>query len=68
CSDGLTDQVGGPHGRMFGRRRMIEVLETVAARPLAEQRDAVLAAVEAWCGEQNRRDDWTFLAFRPVPG
>jgi serine phosphatase RsbU (regulator of sigma subunit) len=65
-TDGLIDQVGGSGGRMFGRRRLVEVLEAVVDRPLGEQRDAAIAAVERYRGEQNRRDDWTFLAFRPI--
>jgi serine phosphatase RsbU (regulator of sigma subunit) len=66
ATDGLTDQVGGEPGRMFGRRRLQDTLATVAGRPLPEQRDALFARLEQWRGNGRRRDDMTLVAFRPL--
>ena len=63
-SDGLVDQVGGEKRRAFGKKRIIALLEEHLAGPLAEQRDAVMAAFTAYQGDEIRRDDVTFLGFR----
>ncbi|MBI2235519.1 MAG: SpoIIE family protein phosphatase [Magnetospirillum sp.] len=65
ATDGLTDQVGGEAGRMFGRRRLQETLAVTAGKPLPEQRDALFARLEEWRGSERRRDDMTLVAFRP---
>ncbi|MGE4280642.1 MAG: SpoIIE family protein phosphatase [Magnetospirillum sp.] len=67
-TDGVTDQVGGAAGRLFGRRRLQEVLAEVTDRPVSEQMDELFQQLSQWRGEQRRRDDMTFLAFRPVSG
>ncbi|HYE01028.1 MAG TPA: SpoIIE family protein phosphatase, partial [Alphaproteobacteria bacterium] len=64
ATDGITDQVGGPRRRMFGRQRLTATLQTVQGRPMAEQRAAVLAAVESYQGGEARRDDRTLIGFR----
>jgi two-component system, sensor histidine kinase SagS len=63
-TDGVTDQVGGPHGRLLGRRRMQDILADRTGYPLVEQRDHLFQALADWRGAQPRRDDMTFLAFR----
>lgn len=67
-TDGVTDQVGGQAGRLFGRRRLQDVLATVAERPVGEQMDVLFQHLGQWRGEQRRRDDMTFVAFRPLDG
>ncbi len=63
-SDGLVDQVGGDKRRAFGKKRIIAVLKEYLTRPLAKQRDAIMAAFTAYQGDEIRRDDVTFLGFR----
>lgn len=65
-TDGITDQVGGPNGRLIGKRRVHEILAPNVALPLEAQKDALFDGLAQWRGEQHRRDDMTFLAFRPV--
>ncbi len=68
-TDGVVDHVGGPKRRLFGRRRLVETLAAVAGLPLEEQMDAVFHRLDEWRGGEARRDDMTFLAFRPsAPG
>lgn len=66
-SDGLLDQIGGPRRRGFGKRRFTALLQEVAGRPLAEQREAILRALTDHQGTEERRDDVSVVGFR-VPG
>lgn len=64
-TDGVTDHVGGPSRRLFGRRRMAALLATHAHLPLAERLQALTVALDEWRGTEARRDDMTMVAFRP---
>lgn len=66
-TDGLIDQMGGPKGRLFGRRRLVEALGGLTHLPLDEQKERLFAALDSWRGEQPCRDDMTFIAVRPEP-
>lgn len=65
-TDGVTDQVGGDTKRLFGRRRLQDVLAGMADRPVTDQMDALFQKLGQWRGEERRRDDMTFVAFRPL--
>lgn len=64
-TDGVTDQVGGENRRLFGRNRLTQVLDAAADLPLSEQMDVLFQHLQRWRGDERRRDDMTFLAFRP---
>jgi len=64
-TDGIPDQVGGPNRRLLGRRRVQDILAEGAALPLAEQMDVLFRRLEQWRGNERRRDDMTFVAFKP---
>lgn len=66
-TDGVTDQVGRPPKRMFGRRRLAEALAACAGLPLQAQIVEIRACLEAYRGGEQPRDDVTLLAFRPLP-
>ncbi|WP_084615801.1 biofilm regulation protein phosphatase SiaA [Solimonas flava] len=63
CSDGLLDQAGGPRGYSFGSDAFRDALLAEAGQPLAAQRAALVAALEAWQGGRPQRDDITVLGF-----
>ena len=65
-TDGVTDQVGSEVRQLFGRKRLQRVLDEVADRPLTEQMDVLFQRLAAWRGVERRRDDMTFLAYRPA--
>lgn len=65
-TDGVTDQVGGETRHLFGRKRLQQVLTELGDRPLNEQMDVLFQRLARWRGDERRRDDMTFLAFRPV--
>ena len=67
-SDGVSDQVGGAPKRMYGRRRLAEIIAAGADLPLADQIDAIRRRHDSYRGDEPRRDDLTLLAFRPLAG
>ena len=62
-SDGLTDQVGGPKGRSFGKKRIKNLLISTSDRPVINVSNAVLEALVEYQGDERRRDDLSAIAF-----
>jgi serine phosphatase RsbU (regulator of sigma subunit) len=60
ASDGVLDQPGGEFSRAFGPKRLMQLIET--HRHLSAMKE-VKRAVDAWRGEEKRRDDVSALAF-----
>ena len=67
-TDGLIDQIGGPDGRSFGKRRFRELLKTYQRTPMQNQCDFLRQKFNEFQGEQKRRDDVTVLGFMPLGG
>ena len=63
-SDGLIDQVGGPKGRGFGKRRFKELLTELDSLPMSERGDSILHALREYQGIQKRRDDVSVIGFK----
>lgn len=66
ATDGVTDQVGGPQRRLFGRKRLIEALQDGLSLPMHEQMHRIFMILSDYRGAENRRDDMTFLGFTPL--
>ena len=64
-TDGLIDQIGGPRGRSFGKRRFQDLLRKLRNTPMREQEELLREAFESYQGEELRRDDLTILGFIP---
>lgn len=65
-TDGAHDHVGGEPPRLFGRRRLRQVLAEKSGRDLATKIDAVVRVLEDYRDGEPRRDDMTLVAFRPL--
>ena len=65
ATDGLTDQIGGPKEIAYGKRRLREQLLAGRNGCTLHLAQALLDDLAAWQGLQPRRDDLTFLTFRP---
>ena len=65
-TDGITDQVGGPNNRLIGKRRVHDILTQNVGLSLDAQKEALFEHLRQWRGDQHRRDDMTFLAFKPL--
>ena len=64
-TDGLIDQIGGPRGRSFGKRRFLDLLKKNRGVPMGEQAESLRSALAKYQGRQIRRDDLTVLGFVP---
>lgn len=65
-SDGLVDQIGGPKGRGFGKRRFKGLLHQLESLPMAERSAHVRRVLNDFQGSQRRRDDVSVLGFEPL--
>ena len=62
CTDGLTDQVGGQERlRSFGYGRTQAIFETTQDQSVDQVLSALVDALEAWRGLNERRDDVTLV-------
>jgi serine phosphatase RsbU (regulator of sigma subunit) len=64
-TDGLIDQIGGPRGRSFGKRRFQDLLKQNRGAPMAKQAENLRKSFAKYQGQQIRRDDLTVLGFVP---
>lgn len=64
-TDGMTDHVGGEPPKLFGRRRLVEVISEAQNLPLPEQLALIEETLSTYRGTQNRRDDMAIIAFKP---
>jgi Serine phosphatase RsbU, regulator of sigma subunit len=60
-TDGFVDQNGGAKDYPFGRKRLIQAVGELDARPMCEQREAMLKALADYMGAEPQRDDITML-------
>jgi serine phosphatase RsbU (regulator of sigma subunit) len=65
-TDGLIDQIGGPQGRSFGKRRFRTLLERNQGAPMQKQAESLKKSFKKFQGRQPRRDDLTVLGFVPL--
>jgi serine phosphatase RsbU (regulator of sigma subunit) len=66
ATDGVTDQVGGPTRRLFGRRRLLQALEGGRELAMHQQMERVFMILADYRGQEPRRDDLTFIGFTPL--
>ncbi|MBM3544523.1 MAG: PAS domain S-box protein [Alphaproteobacteria bacterium] len=65
ATDGLIDQIGGPRGRSFGKRRFQDLLKKNLGADMRDQEKSLRKALDSYQGQQARRDDLTVLGFVP---
>ncbi|WP_460051118.1 PP2C family protein-serine/threonine phosphatase [Spirochaeta dissipatitropha] len=56
-SDGLIDQNGGGKNHPFGKRRFIQLLESIQEVPFQQQKSRILEALEQYQNGNPQRDD-----------
>jgi serine phosphatase RsbU (regulator of sigma subunit) len=66
ATDGLTDQIGGPRRRAFGKRRLAGFAETYHRRPMNQQGSILRSLFVDHQGDEVRRDDVAVLGFAPL--
>jgi serine phosphatase RsbU (regulator of sigma subunit)/HAMP domain-containing protein len=64
-TDGLIDQIGGPRGRSFGKRRFKSFVQQNVGQAMVQQSANLTNALVKYQGKEVRRDDLTVLGFVP---
>lgn len=65
-TDGVPDHMGGSPPRLFGRKKLIRVLEKASGRSMAEQLDLIREELDDYRDDEPRRDDMTMIGFTPL--
>jgi serine phosphatase RsbU (regulator of sigma subunit)/anti-sigma regulatory factor (Ser/Thr protein kinase) len=65
-SDGIVEAANAA-GELFGMDRLVATLVANAGRPAADLAQAIVSAVEAFCGDVPRSDDLTLVVLQAQP-
>jgi serine phosphatase RsbU (regulator of sigma subunit) len=63
-TDGFADQFGGPKGKKFKYKQFQQLLLQIYKKPVAEQKQLLDDAIEAWKGELEQVDDILVIGIR----
>ena len=63
-SDGFADQIGGPEGRKYYKKKFKEFLLEIHKKPMNEQRFLIEKEFEEWKGAKKQIDDILVMGFR----
>lgn len=65
-TDGLKDQFGGPEGKKFMLRRILQTLEHVHQLPMPMQKSYIAEILDEWMKGEEQLDDITIVGFQPA--
>lgn len=63
-SDGITDQFGGPGGKKFSKRRLLELVQQNSSKPFEIMGNEIKREILSWKVGNPQTDDMLFLGFR----
>jgi serine phosphatase RsbU (regulator of sigma subunit)/outer membrane protein assembly factor BamD (BamD/ComL family) len=63
-SDGYADQFGGDKGKKFKMKKLQEMLQTIAARPVEDQSKEIESVFMNWMGNHEQVDDVCVIGLR----
>jgi serine phosphatase RsbU (regulator of sigma subunit) len=63
-SDGFEDQFGGPEGKKFKRKALLQLFSEVSEMPLQNQKELIANSLSKWKGELQQVDDILIMGFR----
>lgn len=63
-TDGITNQIGGRPERLFGRKRLADLLTGLERQPLDRQIPAIEEHLQSYRRNEEPRDDMTLIGFR----
>ncbi len=63
-SDGITDQLGGEKGLMFGTIRLKKLLQEISKENFDRQQEIITETLKEYQGANNRQDDITVIGFK----
>jgi hypothetical protein len=64
CTDGFADEIGGKDERKYSSKRFRELLQSIAALPMSEQRAVLEREMSAWLGDNKQIDDVLVIGFK----
>ncbi len=65
-TDGYADQFGGPKGKKFKYKQLMELFVSISELPVNEQQEKLQTAFEAWKGDNEQVDDVLVIGVRIV--
>lgn len=63
-SDGFSDQFGGPLNKKFNRRRLKQMLLSVAKHPMELQKEMIIHVFNKWKGNEEQVDDVSLIGIK----
>ena len=63
-TDGFPDQFGGTKGKKFMYKQLKEILVSISAKPLSEQKETLNTILKEWMGDVEQVDDITIIGVR----
>ncbi|MFM2017304.1 MAG: hypothetical protein RL007_960 [Bacteroidota bacterium] len=63
-TDGYSDQFGGPSGKKFKRKQLLELLSSIHSLPMKEQNVLLSEKFHSWKGELEQLDDILIAGIR----
>lgn len=63
-TDGFADQFGGPHGKKLKYKLLKEILVSISALPVAEQKERLANSFQMWKGDYEQVDDVCIIGIR----
>ena len=63
-TDGITDQIGGMPRRLFGQKRLVDLIAGLSWKSLVEQMTAIESHLQYYRQDENIRDDMTLIGFQ----
>lgn len=64
-TDGMKDQFGGPQGKKFMLRRVLQTLKHVQQLPMPMQKTYIAEILDEWMKDEEQLDDITIVGFQP---
>ncbi|MCA1757143.1 MAG: SpoIIE family protein phosphatase [Bacteroidales bacterium] len=64
CTDGFSDQFGGPEGKKFKSGNLKQVFATIAGMPVTDQREYLVNLLDEWMGTEQQVDDILIIGTR----
>jgi len=63
-SDGIIDQFGGDDGRKYLTKRFKDLLDSIKALPMSEQKELIKKSHDEWRGKYDQVDDILVIGIR----
>ena len=63
-TDGFVEQFGGPHNKLFGKKRFRQIIDSSYALSMEDQKEEFHRAFKNWKMDQKQTDDVCLMGIR----